>query len=472
MKLKSLILGSVAAVGLSTAGFAADLGVLTSLDVCDDLGLSGLTISSDENCLQISGSVAYTFEYGNWNGVGRIVANTIPSNGTVPAANAINQDGIRKFDTGQSVNGIAADWDSKVETFLKFVGTQASDFGPARVVINLRQRDYSRVRDGVAPAGGHPDAHPLRAQEAYVQVGDGTVLSAGKKGSIFNEGDDEPFNFTGLFMSDDADKGVWEGPVRKEGHVIQLESSFGNGLVGKIGLEALDRTDNAAGSLIGVLDYAGETVTAHISGSLGGILDGVQNTGDTYAVHAGATGTFDAFKLRAALAAGGGYAAAGNWSYWNGLVSGEGNFDMFKVALSGEFAGGTAAGGINQDTDVGFGASVGATVTEGVSINLGGRYFNDGTAGIGDGYQVAAQLVAAVSETLKVTGEVGVYGYGADTVAFDRGTGAALNAANSDFYGSAELAWAPGGGFTSSLGAKVQQNGAYKVTFKAAKAFK
>ncbi len=31
MKLKSLILGSVAAAGLSTAGFAADLGVLTSL---------------------------------------------------------------------------------------------------------------------------------------------------------------------------------------------------------------------------------------------------------------------------------------------------------------------------------------------------------------------------------------------------------------------------------------------------------
>ena len=29
MKLKSLILGSVAAAGLSTAGFAADLGVLT-----------------------------------------------------------------------------------------------------------------------------------------------------------------------------------------------------------------------------------------------------------------------------------------------------------------------------------------------------------------------------------------------------------------------------------------------------------
>ena len=301
MKLKSLILGSVAAAGLSTAGFAADLGVLTSLDVCDDLGLSGLTISSDENCLQISGSVSYTFEYGNFDASANI-ANTYVSGGNVPAGNAINQDGERNIDAPSA--GAGRDWNSKVETFLKFVGTQASDFGPARVVINLRQRDYLRGRNGLPATDG--DAHPLRAQDAYVQVGDGTILSAGKKGSIFNEGDDEPFNFTGLFMSDDADVGVWEGPVRKGGHVIQVESSFGNGLVGKIGLEALDRNDNAAGSLIGVLEYAGEGVTAHISGSGGGILDGVVTDGDTYAVHACVTGSFVLNKVRAALAAGGG----------------------------------------------------------------------------------------------------------------------------------------------------------------------
>src|SRR5690554_2605653 len=459
MKLKSFILGSVAAVGLSTAGFAADLGVLTSLDVCDDLGLSGLTISSDTNCLQISGSVAYTFEAGKFS-VSRNIANTFVS-GHLPTAK--NADGVRNIDV-PFANG---DWDSKVETYLKFVGTASSDFGPARVVINLRQRDYTRVRNGVA--GVNSDAHPLRAQDAYVQVGDSTVLSAGKKGSIFNEGDDEPFNFTGLFMSDDADKGVWEGPVFKGGHVIQLESSFGNGVVGKIGLEALNETDANAGSLIGVLEYAGDGITAHISGSVGGLLDGQQNPGDVYGVHAGITGTFDAFKLRAALAAGGGYNPAGNWSYWNGLVSGEGNFDMFKVALSGEFAGGTAIGGGALDTDYGLGGSIGAKVTDGVEINLGGRYFNGGTAGVGDGYQVAAQLVAAVTETIKITGEVGIYGHGEDTVAVNAGR--PIGGATSDVYGSATLAWAPGGGFTSSLGAKVQQNGAYKVTFKAAKSF-
>jgi len=459
MKLKSLILGSVAAAGLSTAGFAADLGVLTSLDVCDELGLSGLTISSDTNCLQISGSVSYTFEYGNFNNSGVVAATPITG-----SFGGVNGDGGTNVDAPSFGPGTQQDFDSKVETFLKFVGTASSDFGPARVVINLRQRDYTRVRNGVAPAAGHPDAHPLRAQDAYVQVGDTTILSAGKKGSIFNEGDDEPFNFTGLFISKDADVGVWEGPVRKGGHVIQLESQFGEGIVGKIGLEALDRVDSQAGSLIGVLEYAGEGVTAHISGSVGGLLDAVQNTGDTYAVHAGVTGTFDAFKLRAAGAVGGGYIAPGsNWYYWNGLVSGEAKFDMFKVALSAEAAGGTSSTtGVDVGTDYGFGGSIGATVAEGVEINLGGRYFNDGTAGVADGYQVAAQIVAALTETVKLTGEIGVYGI---TPA------PAAPAFSSDFYGQATLAWAPGGGFSSEVSAKVQQNGAYKVTFKAAKAF-
>ncbi|HHY49267.1 MAG TPA: hypothetical protein GYA10_05920, partial [Alphaproteobacteria bacterium] len=68
MKIRSLLLGSVAAAGLSTGAYAADLGVLTSLDVCDALGLSGLTISSDTNCLQITGSVSYEFRWGDYEG--------------------------------------------------------------------------------------------------------------------------------------------------------------------------------------------------------------------------------------------------------------------------------------------------------------------------------------------------------------------------------------------------------------------
>src|SRR5438034_7163487 len=72
MKIRSLLLGSIAAAGLATGAHAADLakGVMTSLDVCDSLGLSGLTISSDTNCLQITGGVSYQFVWGDYKSTG------------------------------------------------------------------------------------------------------------------------------------------------------------------------------------------------------------------------------------------------------------------------------------------------------------------------------------------------------------------------------------------------------------------
>ncbi|MBS3848898.1 hypothetical protein KD146_09360 [Devosia sp. BSSL-BM10] len=450
MKLKSLILGSVAAAGLSTAGFAADLGVLTSLDVCDDLGLSGLTISSDTNCLQISGGVEYEFNFGNFN----------------LSTPIVTFQGIKNIDAPSSVAGSNNDWNSKVVSWLKFVGTASSDFGPARTVIKLKNEHKTAYTNGAQTTA---DTYDVVIDEGYVQVGDATVLSAGKKGSIFNKGDDEPFNFTGLFAASDADTGVVGSRDGSQsalfptvgGHVIQVESSLGNGVAAKVGLEKLEST----GTLVGVLDYAGDSITAHISGAVGGILDGQATTvaDDLYAIHAGMTGTFDQFKLRAALAAGGSYVSGNQSSYLNGLISAEGSFDMFKIAASAEVLSVTTAGGV-RTTGYGFGGSVGATVTDGVTFNLGGRYFGEDVNGSGAGYQVAAQIVADVTETLKATAEVGVYGR------TDRTVAVALTG-TSDVYGKAELAWAPGGGFTSSLGATVQQNGAYKVTFKAAKSF-
>src|SRR6218665_2033976 len=141
MKLKSLILGSIAASGLSTAGFAADLGVLPSLDVCDELGLSGLTISSDTNCLQISGEVAYTFSWGNYDGK-RTIAPTqfgdrnidVPSANVAPTSNN--------------------DWESKIESWLKFVGTASSDFGPASATLKLKDLRQYVATNAVVGLGG------------------------------------------------------------------------------------------------------------------------------------------------------------------------------------------------------------------------------------------------------------------------------------------------------------------------------
>jgi hypothetical protein len=471
MKLKSLILGSVAAAGLSTAGFAADLGVLTSLDVCDALGLSGLTISSDTNCLQLSGGVSYEFAFGDFRTEGA-VASTF--------------DGARNI----GIDEAGADWNTKVEAWLKAVGTADSDFGPAQAVIKIKEVDLTRVNgtNGGRVADNDGERIGLYIDEAYVSVGDTTVIMAGKKGSIANLGDDAPFNFLGLFNSDAIDGkgvGIDGDDTRLGGHVIQVVSDLGNGVNVGVGLENLNdetphtRLDGGAltasdpivptraGTLVGVVSYAGEGITAHLTGAAFGILDGdVQE----WAIHAGATGTFDAFKVRGAVAYRENFKGQTS-DVLNALASVEGTFDLFKIALSGEVANVRNSNTVNNPgdyTDYGFGGSIGVNVSEGVDINLGARYFFDDTnAAIGGDkstWQVAAQIVAAVTETIKVTGEVGGY-FGnaiADNPAF---------ANDSVFYGAAELAWAPGGGFTSSLKGELNSESSYKVTFKAAKSF-
>ncbi|WIJ24120.1 hypothetical protein [Devosia sp. RR2S18] len=465
MKLKSLILGSVAAAGLSTAGYAADLGVLTSLDVCDTLGLSGLTLSSDTNCLQITGGVSYEFIWGDYR-TEDAVARTF--------------DGTRKV----PVNDGDADWATKVEAWLKFVGTAPSDFGPASAVIKLKETDITRVNNTVTAAGvdvSTPDNDGkfdgVQIDEAYVSIGDATVIMAGRKGSIANLSDDEPFNFLGLFNSDAIDgKGILvDGDTTYlGGHVIQVVSDLGNGVSVGVGLENLngDSTFDSAevantsrhGTLVGVVSYAGAGVTAHVTGAALGILDGDV---ESWFVHAGASGTFDVFKVRGAV----GYWEDRNFAdidVLNALVSAEATFDLFKIALSGEVAN-VEDGALGDYTDYGVGGSVGVAVTEGVAINLGARYFYDDLYDL-DTTQVALQAVAAVTETIKLTGEVGAYfGDGVDAITADDTSTTGID--DTVYYGAAELAWAPGGGFTSSLKGEVFSTEAYKVTFKAAKSF-
>lgn len=503
MKIRSLLLGSIAAAGLSTSAFAADVPqVLTAMNVCDLLGLTGLTVSSDTNCLQISGEVKYEFVWGDYRGSQTVaLTNGGYDNFTIP-------------DNDAEPDGRDQDWNSKVEAYLTFVGTASTDVGPAKAVIKLKDIYERRVRNennlganNVADAdvvraagpdgalGNADDIYALRGangafdtdpddtvlqgddlnavvapattglddyysttgiagddtggfvmDEAYVAIGGATVLSAGKKGSIMNLDDDAPFNWLGLFLAEKVDTGVkWTKDLLPDGgHVIQLVHDFGNGLSGKIGLENLQGVGPKAGTAVGVLAYAGEQVTAHVTVAAGGVLDG---TVENWGVQAGITGTFNVLKVRAAV-------AADSMSYVNALASAEATFDMFTIAWSGEYADTTNDA---IAADYGLGASAGIQVTDGVKINLGGRWYHDGPTA-DDGYQVAAQIVAAVTETLTVTGEIGAFGL---MVPVD----------TTDIYGKLTLAWAPGGGFTSSIAGEVHQNGAYKATFKAGKAF-
>lgn len=448
MKIRSLLLGSVAAAGLATGAFAADpTAVLTSLDVCDSLGLSGLTISSDTNCLQITGSVTYEFKWGNYD-PGTLLVNTSENGGAgTEAFNVAFPGGVAPSEM---------DWNSKVTAWIKFVATADSDFGPAKAVIKIQEKRQRVITNEVSPtlmpgmAGATGWGSTTTAgnyfDEAYVSVGDSTVIMAGKKGTIMNFGDDVPLNFLGLFNSENVDTGVkWSKPLANNflgdgGAVIQIVSDLGNGVSVGAGLENLDDTVAAeAGTAVGVISYAGDGIAAHVTLAAGGVLDG---NIEYWGYHAGFSGTFDIVKVVAAL-------AGDSSGYWNALASASATFDMFTLSISGEAA--NTTGG----TDFGFGASAGAAVTDTITINLGGRWYRDASAA-NDAYQVAAQLVAAVTETVKLTGEVGVY---ASTI---------LPAV---YYGAGEVAWAPGGNFTSSLKGEVYSNGAYKATFKAAKTF-
>ena len=491
MKLKSLFLGTIAAAGLSTAGFAADLGVLTSLDVCDALGISGLTISSDTNCLQISGSVDYRLRFGNYRAANN-VANTF--DGTVDpfAANQV-------VDATGEVRDL--DWDTRVRAYLKAVAASSTDFGTAKAIIGLRQVDEWRYQNegfstplAGAPAGvqGGDHTNGLQLEEAYVSVGDSTVLMAGLRkrgaaGSVANVGDDSPFSY--LFISDKIDGGgvlIDADDRRFGGHSIQVSTDLGNGLSASVGLENIDGAGGiggigedsnlniarsgaaGAGTLVGVLQYGGETLSAHITGVAYGILDG---NVDAYAVHAGATGTFDMFKVRAAVGYDSNFKFL-NYRVLNALASVEASFDMFKVALSGEVAN-FNQGGVEQ-TDYTIGGRVTAQITDGVSINFDAAWFRDAVNAAAGGAQtdttrLQAEIAAGVTETVTLTAAVGGY-FGSGVYSPDRVTGVVAHVDNL-YYGSAGVKWAPGTGFESAANIQVNSQGGYRTEFTAKKSF-
>ena len=109
-----------------------------------------------------------------------------------------------------------------------------------------------------------------------------------------------------------------------------------------------------------------------------------------------------------------------------------------------------------------------------MTLNLGGRYFhgvgnalgnvkvNGSTGTPYDVYQVEAALTAAVTESVSLSGAVGITD---STISNTSATPMA-------FYGKAGVAWAPGGGFTSGANVTVTSLGGYKAVFTAEKSIK
>ncbi len=127
MTIKSLLLGSAAVLALGTSAQAAD-PIAVALDTCDLLNITGLTISSESNCLKFSGEVAYKWTW--------------------------------RLDNSTTTSTL--DWKLAAEA------TADSDFGPAMTHISLV--DNANTTDVII-------------DKAYVAIGDAssTVLYAGKK---------------------------------------------------------------------------------------------------------------------------------------------------------------------------------------------------------------------------------------------------------------------------------------------------
>lgn len=446
MKLKSLFLGSAAALALTSGALAADpRSSFVSLDVCDAYGITGLTIASSDTCLKISGSVSYEFHWGDYRGAGGL--GTWLTGVSQPAA------GARVVDDNNGFN----DWRSRLEAVLKFEATTQTDAGAAKAVIVFRERDRQLATDNTVAA--EASGHPLRLQEAWVSFGDTTVLMAGRKDTIGKDGNDEPFNYLGLANSQSVDTGVADNrDIADGGHVIQIVSEVADGVSIGAGLESLDGTAPSRGTFVGMVEAKGGWGSADATFKVGDILD---NTGaaNPWSFRAGATANFDNFKVRGAF-------AVDDQSYWNALLSGEAAFDMFTIAASAEFinTGNALPASTGQPINTsqfGAGASVGFQATETVKINAGFRYFDPNTAVANDeGWQAALQVVAAVAEGIEASGAIGAYG-----------GGQLLPANDPVAYVDLGLTYKPGGGFETGVGLEANALGAYKVKFNAKKSF-
>lgn len=412
----SLLLASF--VGAPAIAVAADVP-LTTLDVCDALGLTGLTISSDTNCLQLSGGVYYEFFWGDYETALDIVG-----------ANSLAYDdefvSIADGNGGPTDN----DWNSYLEDWFKVVGTSDTDVGPATAVI----RFYHYHDIGVIDEAEDYNDQEFEIDYAYVSIGGATVLSAGLQDSIANLDDDEAFTWVPSFISDATEGVAFDnaagGTYETEGHSIQLVHTFDNGFKTGVALEALE----SEGSLVGFVSYANETLTAHLTGVAGSVLDGSISD---LAVHAGFTATLEHFKIRGA-------AAANDTGRWNALGTAEATFDIF-----------TLSGTVDATSEREIGAVASASVVFNETTTLKGavRYIDSDTAIADDeGLEIRGRLEHKLTEKLTVSAEAGHIWVGAG----------AVNGAQSIFDGVAELSWTPSDSMTVTASAAANSLGAYK----------
>lgn len=411
---------SMSSFCLAAPGLAADLSVLTTVDVCDTLGLNGLTLSSSDTCLKISGKVEYIFRWGDYDRSYR----------------AIND---LRYSSGPSIflgNGVL-DWDSELTSTLTFDAASASDFGMARGVITLEGKDEIVFKNLALDS----TERELTLDEAYIAIGDKTVLMAGKKDTIAKTGHDTSFTFQQLFHQNRAsgvgyNSNATATDIDTGGHVLQVTSELGNGLTVGAALEDIDDL----GTLVGVLTYKNDIVDGHITVLADEVLTGVVND---WAIHAGMTADFGDYRLRSAL-------AASNDGWWNLLGTADAEFDIFTLAV-----------GLEATSEDEFGAAASVRVDlDAVTLNVGSRLFRefDNDVTIDTGFE----LEYGLSESITLLTGLGYIHESDNTAGIT--------------YGEASLEWAPSRNFDAELTGRVHSRPGddlgYRLSFTATKSFK
>lgn len=197
--------------GLSLPAYAADAGgsEFVALDVCNALGVLGLTFSSDDTCLSISGEVEYEYEF--------------------------KVDGV----TGDQEITSEVDWE------LAFEAMTQTDAGIATAAIIFAPEDPADPNSAVEIA------------EAYVSFGDTTLLTAGLTSSIFEVSEEQ-------LILDEVELDEID-----DSHVIQLVSLLDGGAYFGIGAEDLNN-DGALGAFAG---YDNDGLTANIGAFVYNLYD-------------------------------------------------------------------------------------------------------------------------------------------------------------------------------------------------------
>ena len=398
MKLKSLLLGSAAVLALSTGAQAADPipATFVSLGVCDAYGISGLTIESDDTCLSISGEVSYEYTHQDFDGVYNPVVNA-----------AVDPDIISDVD-----------WE------LAFEATTQTDSGAAVAFISF-------VDDNA-------DGDAVVVDQAYVQFGDTTVLSAGLKDSILDTevldrtyGGDAHEDFDWDFDENDLTNEVAQG-----GHVITIESLVADGFTVIAGLE--DLNDAGAGdpgdggtALLGV-EYDGGMFSAEAAVLLGDLYGAT----DPVNFYAAVSAEFDSFEARASVI----FDDTGDYIASLGATA---TLDMFTLDADAYF---------RDNSDWGIAGEGSFDATETVAVYIGAGYQEVAAVDI---FTVYGGVDADVTETITANAELGYTDNGgADYI-----------------YGAAGVTYAPGGGFETSLNVFADTDDHYKLTFEASKEF-